>query len=157
AGVIGDFTLPAALEAGEPPEARGVSRDAVRLLISRLDTGAIEHARFSDLPRWLSAGDLLVLHTSGTLNAAVEATTDRGERRERLVAPGLPGGFGAVEVGHPASPASLPDRRARGGTRLRLPAGGRATLLAPYPFADSLGGPSRLWLAAVELPEPVPA
>jgi S-adenosylmethionine:tRNA ribosyltransferase-isomerase len=156
AGVIADFTLPAALEAGEPPEARGLSRDAVRLLVSHADTGAIEHARFSDLPRWLSAGDLLVVNTSGTINAALAATDDSGEDLELHLSTRLPGGFWAVEVRQPGSPASLPDRRARGGTTLRLPAGGRATLLAAYPLADPVAGPSRLWMAAVQLPEPAP-
>jgi S-adenosylmethionine:tRNA ribosyltransferase-isomerase len=157
AGVIADFTLPAALEAGEPPEARGLARDAVRLLVSHVDTGAIEHARFSELPRWLSAGDLLVVNTSGTMNAALDATADDGERVELHLSTRLLGGFWAVEVRQPASAASLPDRRARAGTSLQLPAGGRVTLLAPYPIADSVGGSSRLWMAAVRLPDAVPA
>jgi S-adenosylmethionine:tRNA ribosyltransferase-isomerase len=157
AGVIGDFTLPAALEAAEPPESRGVSRDAVRLMVSRVDAGAIEHARFTDLPRWLSAGDLLVVNTSGTMNAAIDATTDSGERLELHVSTGLPGGFWAVEVRQPASPASVPDRRPRGGTTLRLAAGGRATLLAPYPVGSTLAGPSRLWMATLQVPDPVRA
>jgi S-adenosylmethionine:tRNA ribosyltransferase-isomerase len=157
AGVIGDFTLPAALEAAEPPEARGISRDAVRLMVSDVDAGAIEHAQFSDLPRWLSAGDLLVVNTSGTMNAAIDATTESGERLELHVSTGLPGGFWAVEVRQPASPASVPDRRPRSGTTLRLAAGGRATLLAPYPVGGTLAGPSRLWLATLQVPDPVRA
>ena len=56
AGVIADFELPADLEAAEPPEARGLRRDQVRLLVSDVERDAIEHARFDDLPRWLSAG-----------------------------------------------------------------------------------------------------
>ena len=54
AGVIEDFELPAELEAAEPPEARGLRRDEVRLLVSDLERDSIDHARFSDLPRWLS-------------------------------------------------------------------------------------------------------
>ena len=73
AGVIDAFTLPAHLEAAEPPEARGLRRDDVRLLVSRVDTDTIAHSRFSELPRWLDAGDLLVVNTSGTLNAALPA------------------------------------------------------------------------------------
>ena len=45
-GVIGDFTLPASREATSPPEARGLRRDEVRLLVSRLREDSIEHARF---------------------------------------------------------------------------------------------------------------
>ena len=60
ADAVTEITLPAHLEAAEPPEARGLERDGVRLLISRVDAGTIHHARFNDLPRWLSSGDLLV-------------------------------------------------------------------------------------------------
>ena len=79
AGVIADFELPEHLEAGEPPEARGLRRDEVRLLVSDVTSDTIEHARFHDLPRWLSPGDLLVVNTSATLNAALPASTDDGE------------------------------------------------------------------------------
>ncbi|REE97532.1 S-adenosylmethionine:tRNA ribosyltransferase-isomerase [Thermomonospora umbrina] len=64
-----DFVLPSALEAHEPPEARGRARDGVRLLVSR-DDGVSHHA-FTDLPELLSPGDLLVVNTSATLPAAV--------------------------------------------------------------------------------------
>ena len=80
--VIPDFELPADLEAGEPPEARGLRRDQVRLLVSNLDMDSIEHARFADLPRWLSAGDLLVVNTSATVNAALPAMTGDGRAFE---------------------------------------------------------------------------
>jgi S-adenosylmethionine:tRNA ribosyltransferase-isomerase len=156
AGVIADFPLSAPLEAGEPPEARGLARDAVRLLVSHASAGTIEHARFSDLPRWLSPGDLLVVNTSATMNAALDATTEDDEPLELHLSTRLPGGFWAVEVRAPGSPASLPDRQARGGTKLRLPAAARATLLAPYPLTGSVEGRSRLWLAALNLPQPVP-
>ena len=38
-----DFDLPANLEAGEPPEARGLGRDEVRLMVSRRSDDSIEH------------------------------------------------------------------------------------------------------------------
>ncbi|GAA4134742.1 S-adenosylmethionine:tRNA ribosyltransferase-isomerase [Actinomadura keratinilytica] len=66
-----DFTVPAALEAREPPEARGRGRDGVRLLVCRRSTGAIGHHRFRELPGLLAPGDLLVVNTSATLPAAV--------------------------------------------------------------------------------------
>ena len=59
AGIAMEFALPitaAELEAAEPPEARGLARDGVRLLVSDLERDVIEHARFTDLPRWLDAG-----------------------------------------------------------------------------------------------------
>ena len=155
-GVIADVPLPAALEAGEPPEARGLARDEVRLLVSNVADDSIAHARFRDLPRWLAAGDLLVVNTSGTLNAALAATTDRGERLELHLSTQLPGGFWSVEVRQPLTSASRADRTPRAGTTLRLPAGGRATLLAPYPLIEAIDAESRLWIAAVRTPEPIP-
>ncbi|GAB2443918.1 S-adenosylmethionine:tRNA ribosyltransferase-isomerase [Streptosporangium sandarakinum] len=70
-GSAGGFTLPDDLEAHEPPEARGLARDGVRLLVSRRGTGEIGHHRFTDLPRLLEPGDLLVVNNSATLPAAV--------------------------------------------------------------------------------------
>jgi S-adenosylmethionine:tRNA ribosyltransferase-isomerase len=151
-GVIGDFALPASLEATAPPEARGLRRDEVRLLVSRVGDNIIEHARFNDLHRWLEAGDLLVVNTSGTLNAAVVAVAEDGREFELHFSTELPGGFWTVELRVPGEGASLPYRRALAGTRYMLPAGGEATLLAPYPLTGTVHSESRLWMAAVHVP-----
>jgi len=50
ASVIDDFSVPTRLEASEPPEARGLRRDDVRLLVSRVDSDTIVHSRFAELP-----------------------------------------------------------------------------------------------------------
>jgi len=152
ARVTGNIELPSQLEAHEPPEARGLRRDEVRLLVSNLATDSIEHARFADLPRWLSAGDLLVVNTSATTNAALPATTGDGHAFELHLSTRLPGGLWSVELRQPGEKASLPCSGALAGTALLLPGGGRATLLAPYPFIDSLTSRSRLWAAAVVFP-----
>ncbi|MGH2399951.1 MAG: S-adenosylmethionine:tRNA ribosyltransferase-isomerase, partial [bacterium] len=62
-----EFTIPKELEASAPPEARGLTRDGVRLLISHLRSDTLTHAKFSDLPQLLRPGDLLVVNTSATL------------------------------------------------------------------------------------------
>jgi S-adenosylmethionine:tRNA ribosyltransferase-isomerase len=155
AGVIDDFVLPPHLEATEPPEARGLKRDEVRLLVSRAGADTIEHARFRDLPAFLSPGDVLVVNTSGTINAALAATGASGDPFELHLSTQLPGRFWVVELRQPGPSASLPYRGARPGTVLHLPEGGRAILLAPYPLAQSLAAASRLWMAALELPQPV--
>jgi S-adenosylmethionine:tRNA ribosyltransferase-isomerase len=156
AGLMEDFTLPADLEAAEPPEARGLRRDDVRLLVSDVGHDSIEHARFRDLPKWLSPGDLLVVNTSGTLNAALPATSDSGEAFELHLSTELPGGFWTVEVRRPGAGAgaSVPYVDRHAGTTFRLPAEGSATLLAPYPLIDSLTAASRLWIAALHFPVP---
>src|SRR5712664_1412054 len=73
-----DFQLPDALEAHEPPEARGLARDQVRLLVSHRSDDAIEHRGFRDLPDLLRPGDLVVANDSATLAAALTA-----HRRDR--------------------------------------------------------------------------
>jgi S-adenosylmethionine:tRNA ribosyltransferase-isomerase len=64
------------LAASQPPEARGLGRDGVRLLVATPD--GMVHARFGDLPRFLSAGDLLVINTSATIAAAVDGRRGDG-------------------------------------------------------------------------------
>jgi len=45
------FTLAPELEAHEPPEARGLARDEVRMLVSDIERDRIEHATFRSLPQ----------------------------------------------------------------------------------------------------------
>jgi S-adenosylmethionine:tRNA ribosyltransferase-isomerase len=143
------------LQAAEPPEARSLRRDDVRLLVSQVDTDSVTHSRFNELPRWLTPGDLLVVNTSGTLNAALEATTAQGDRHELHVSTRLPGDFWVVEVRSPGPVASLPYRDAHAGMVLQLEQDSRAVLLAPYPLTGTVDARSRLWLAALELSRPV--
>ena len=72
-----DFALPVNLEASEPPEARGLARDEVRLMVSRDESAGIDHVRFRDVPDFLEPGDLVVINTSATRNAAVDALAVR--------------------------------------------------------------------------------
>jgi S-adenosylmethionine:tRNA ribosyltransferase-isomerase len=153
-GLIRDFVLPTALEAAEPPEARGLERDEVRLLVSDTATDSIAHAQFRDLPRWLADGDLLVVNTSGTLNAALPVEAN-GRQYDLHLSTRLPGGFWTVELSQFDYLASQPCRDARAGLILQLPGGARASVLAPYPLTSGLASPSRLWLAALDLHAPV--
>jgi len=150
------FELPPALHATEPPEARGLRRDEVRLLVSHLD-GRLEHLRFHDLPRVLRAGDLLIVNASGTLNAALYAERSSGMHVELHLSTQLPGGLWTVEVRLLGARGTQPLREALAGETLRLAAGGRATLLAPYPYLGDLSAESRLWAAVLELPLPLRA
>ena len=70
---LSSFELSPALEARQPPEARGLARDEVRLLVSYAEDNRVLHTRFRDLPCFLSSGDVLVINTSATLAAAVPA------------------------------------------------------------------------------------
>ncbi|WP_254545353.1 S-adenosylmethionine:tRNA ribosyltransferase-isomerase [Halomarina pelagica] len=70
------FDRPAGLEATAPPEARGLRRDEVRLLVST--PGGHSHGRFADLTARLRPGDVLVVNRSGTLPASLLATAPFG-------------------------------------------------------------------------------
>jgi len=134
------FELPHDLEAAEPPPVR----DEVRLMIARPGADLI-HTRFLDLADHLSPGDLLVVNDSATLPAALPALRADGGAVDLHLStpdPSNPSRW-VVEVrsdGHRA--------RARAET-LRLPHGGTARLIAPYL------SPNRLWIAQLELPEPL--
>jgi S-adenosylmethionine:tRNA ribosyltransferase-isomerase len=134
-----DFQLPAELEAHEPPEARGLARDQVRLLVSHLEDDRVEHRRFTSLPDVLRPGDLVVANDSGTLAAALDARREDGSRIRLHVSTHLPADLWVVEPRH---------IDARQDELLRLPGGGSARLLAPYT------GSRRLWVARFDVAVP---
>jgi S-adenosylmethionine:tRNA ribosyltransferase-isomerase len=134
-----DFVLPPELEAREPPEARGLRRDQVRLLVSYRENDRFVHARFTDLPDFLRTGDLVVANDSATLPAALTARRADESTLALHLSTRLPGRLWVVE------PREV---HVLAGEVLMLPADGTATLLAPY--ADS----RRLWVARLDLPAP---
>jgi len=147
-----DFELPAALEAGEPPEARGLARDDVRLMVSRYGDDSVRHTRFHELPRFLEPGDLLVVNTSATLNAALPARRPDGTLVALHLSTQLTAGLWSVELRRVTERGSAPCPDAERGELLLLPGGATATLLAPY---RRDGGAARLWVAELQLPLPL--
>jgi S-adenosylmethionine:tRNA ribosyltransferase-isomerase len=148
-----DFVLPPELEASEPPEARGLARDAVRLMVSYLDSDPMAHARFRDLPQLLSPGDVLAINTSGTMNAALPALRADGTPLELHLSTHLPADLWSVELRRADGTATQPFSDAAPGEVLRLPAGAAATLHIPYlPDHRAAQGPVRLWIATLHLP-----
>ena len=75
-----DFDLPKLLECALPTEERGLKRDEVKLLISDLSTNNIYHKQFKDIGDFLEEGDVLVVNTSGTTNAALSVVLPDGEK-----------------------------------------------------------------------------
>jgi S-adenosylmethionine:tRNA-ribosyltransferase-isomerase (queuine synthetase) len=119
-----DFTLPPELEAHEPPEARGLARDDVRMLVSRTSSGEISHHGFRDLPGLLFPGDLLVVNTTATLPAQVRAA---GGLAVHFSGP-RPDGSWLVELRQVIDKISMPNGRGYPGQRLPLPGGAVLTL-----------------------------
>lgn len=148
------FTLPPALEAHEPPEARGLRRDGVRLMVSYRSDDRIAHASFRDLGHFLDPGDLLVLNTSGTRSAALKATRADGTPLELHLSTHLPGDVWVIELRKIGERGSELFHDAAAGETLLLPEGGCATLHLVYP-AESRGGTlprNRLWIASLHVP-----
>ncbi|WP_117210951.1 S-adenosylmethionine:tRNA ribosyltransferase-isomerase [Allorhizocola rhizosphaerae] len=122
-----NFTLPPELEAHEPPEARGLRRDEVRMLVAH-PPQSMAHQRFTDLPDLLEPGDVLVVNNSGTLPAAVDVI---GHELALHVSTELDDGRWLVE------PRPATDLRA-----LELKGGARVTLESRYT--------DRLWIASFD-------
>jgi S-adenosylmethionine:tRNA ribosyltransferase-isomerase len=152
-----DFDLPAELEAGEPPEARGLARDEVRLMVSYRSDNRIVHTQFRDIGAFLDAGDLVVINTSGTMNAALSATREDGTALELHLSTHLPADLWIVELRLPGEKGTQPFYTARAGEELHLPGGATAILHVPYLRNRNSppGGPIRLWIATMYLPSPL--
>jgi S-adenosylmethionine:tRNA ribosyltransferase-isomerase len=121
---LSDFVLPAALEAHDPPEARGLARDAVRLLVSRRGSGEVSHHAFADLPGLLLPGDLLVVNTTGTLPAQVRAAGGLAVHFSTA----RPDGSWLVELRQVKNKISRPNGDGHPGQVIPLPAGASLTL-----------------------------
>jgi S-adenosylmethionine:tRNA ribosyltransferase-isomerase len=114
------FELPAGLEAGQPPEARGVARDEVRLLVA--DSSGLRHERFAALGQFLRAGDVLVVNTSATLAAAIDGRRPDGTLVVVHFSTLLDDGSWLVEL-RPPGRATGPVTDARPGEWIGLAAG----------------------------------
>jgi S-adenosylmethionine:tRNA ribosyltransferase-isomerase len=146
------FDLPSELEAGEPPEARGLRRDEVRLMVSYLDDDRVVHSSFRDLPDFLEAGDTLVVNTSGTMNAALPAEYRDGTPLTVHLSTHLPADLWVVELR--SSSGDEPVLDGKPGKVLILPEGASIVLQTPY-LSENRGrgdGSNRLWLATLNLP-----
>jgi S-adenosylmethionine:tRNA ribosyltransferase-isomerase len=140
------FELPPELEASMPPEARGLTRDAVRMLVATKHDLGVVHAQFSELPHYLDPGDLVVVNTSGTLAAAVDAVGPHGLALTVHLSTRLPADLWVVELRMDGRPFL----HTRAGWTLALPDGGAVELLAPYERSHG-----RLWVASLRLPSPL--
>ena len=140
-----EFSLPAYLERGRPPEADGHDRDDVRLMVGSRATGVILDDHFRNLPAYLKDGDALVVNVSATLAAALPVISAAGTPLLVHLSSPLPGGLWAVELrtphGHGSEPG--PDLEPQ---ILILPNDGNVELVSRHPRVR------RLWLAALHVP-----
>jgi S-adenosylmethionine:tRNA ribosyltransferase-isomerase len=137
------FAVPA--EATAPPERRGGTRDGVTLLAVR--PGSVTRHRFAELPDLLEPGDVVVVNTSATLPARLDAVRSDGVTAPVHVSTSLDDGSWVVEVRRPDNTG--PDRGVEPGSVLRLPGGVRLELLEGFPAPAHA---ARLWRARTDPP-----
>ena len=160
---------PAALAEGavatSPPEARGLPRDGVRMLVASA-AGGLAHRRAYHLPAALRPGDLVVVNTSDTLPASLRGVTAAGERVEVHLSTVDPTGDRTparalqdtrspwvVELRQPSTRlGGEPSTRDRAGTAVALAGGGRLAVRDPYPDRTTR---RRLWTAELTTPGPL--
>jgi len=138
------FAVPPELSATEPPEARGLARDEVRLLVAR-ERGPVRHATFRELPGMLRRGDLVVVNTSDTEPAAADGHRGDGTPVTVHVSGPAPDHLHVVELRTPGG-QRVTDGVA--GEGITLPCGVVATLLTGHPDPHVATG-SRLWRARI--------
>ncbi len=137
------FVLPSDRIASSPPEARGLRRDLVRLLVA--DSQGVTHTRFDHLGDYLSPGDLLVVNTSQTMPAAVRGTIDGGAVGVHFSSLHEDGNW-SIELRQPDNTGPILDRDS--GDTVALPSG-RLTLL--HAESGQEPGAVRLWRARVDM------
>jgi S-adenosylmethionine:tRNA ribosyltransferase-isomerase len=142
------FELPAGLEAHEPPEARGLPRDGVRMLVAHREPLTIQHATFTELPRFLSPGDLVVVNTSATLPAALDGLAPDGTRVVVHLSTQLAADRWVVEPRRPDGRTTQRWAAEPPPSTIAVGEGASIELLEPYLGSD------RLWIALVCLPAP---
>ena len=153
-----EFQLPPELEASEPPEARGLRRDEVRLMVSNYRTDQVMHTRFDRLAEYLSDGDVLVVNTSRTRNSALLASREDGAVIELHVSTHLDDNQWTVEARSISETGKTKHlENARAGEVLSLQGGATAVLQAPYvsDCNDNSTPSETLWLANIDFPQEV--
>jgi S-adenosylmethionine:tRNA ribosyltransferase-isomerase len=138
--------VPQELEASEPAEARGLTRDAVRMLVAYRHDCALVHSTFTLLPAFLDPGDLVVINTSGTLPAAVDARAEDGTPLVVHLSTRLDDRRWVVELRRVAGTTT---HRWSGPVPRRLALDADATLDVVEPYLGS----TRLWIAELRLPQ----
>jgi S-adenosylmethionine:tRNA ribosyltransferase-isomerase len=136
-------------EATAPAEARGITRDAVRMMVASRHDLQVVHAHAHDLPVHLDEGDLVVVNTSGTLAAAVDALGEDGTPLVVHLSQRLPAGLWLVELRRPDHGTTQPWLGPPPGATLRLVGGGEVRLAARFETSQ------RLWIATLDLALPV--
>jgi S-adenosylmethionine:tRNA ribosyltransferase-isomerase len=148
------FELPAKLTQPLPTEERGIARDQVKLMVSKLLTNSVFHTTFNHIDRFLKAGDVLVINNSATLPAALSITLPTGHEGRLHLSTHLQDNHWLAELRQMVK--GFPKRffLAQAGDEIRLPGNGIVRLIRPYYGNDQDEEHLHLWEIALTLPLP---
>ncbi len=153
-----EFSLPPELEASAPPEARGLRRDQVRLMVSSYSTDQVTHTRFYNFHKFLNEGDVLVINTSATRNSALLGTRADGTLLELHLSTHFDDDLWTVEVRSMDEAGKTKHfEDVHQGEMFSLPDSAVATMQEPYisDCNDNSKPSETLWLAKIEFPQDV--
>lgn len=148
-----DFELPDKLTQPLPTEARGIKRDAVKLLVSKKETNNVFHTTFTQIDRFLRPGDMLVVNTSATLPAALDIVLPTGRKGRLHLSNHIEGNIWRGELREIIR--GIPKRYFLGqaGDEIPLPGGGKAILLKLFYGSTTDLNHLQLWEVKLELPQ----
>jgi S-adenosylmethionine:tRNA ribosyltransferase-isomerase len=144
AATVAAATYPEGRAAVGPPESRGLERDEVRLLVA--GPAGLVHTRFLEISHYLRPGDLVVVNTSATLPAAVDAVREGQGPAILHFSTDLEDGTWVVELRRPDNSGPFLDGRA--GEVVEPAGGGRVVIVSAYRGVE---GRSRLLRARPDL------
>ncbi len=146
-----NFHLPDELQCGKPTEVRGIARDEVRLMVSDIGSDDVQHSQFNQLGDFLQEGDVLVVNTSGTLKAALEAKRKDGQQFRVHLSTKLNDDQWVLELRQIQNKGSHRFRGAVAGETLQLSSGGNIQLLRPYYPKKQDSTHLQLWVARFDI------
>jgi S-adenosylmethionine:tRNA ribosyltransferase-isomerase len=126
-------------------------------MVSYQSTNQVLHTQFRQIGQFLEAGDLLLINTSGTMNAALHATRSDGTPLELHLSTHLPADLWTVEIRAYHGKTTQPFYALNAGETLQLEGEAQVTLHRPYLITNDngLAPKSRLWLATLQMPCPL--
>lgn len=148
-----EFDLPEKLTQPAPTEDRGIARDAVKLLVSKLETDHIFHTTFNQIDRFLRPGDVLVVNTSATIPGALDIVLPTGRAGRIHLSNQLDDHIWRGELREIVK--GIPKRYFLGqiGDELPLPGSGKATLLDLHYGSTTNLKHLQMWEIRLELPQ----
>lgn len=150
-----DFSLPKLLECAKPTELRGIPRDGVKLMVSQRLTDHINHSQFSQIDQFLREGDVLIINTSATMNAAIPTQLPNGQEGRIHLSTKLSEEEWLVEVRQLKGNKTKRFYELTPGALFSLPQKAKMKILAPF-YQNKRGrNHIQLWKARFYLTEPM--